>query len=546
MNGRRDLARGTGHAPVGNQRHLEATVLQHTEERCELVQLGHAVAARALEAHHGDEVALQLAGLERIGQRLLVLEHPRRGLYHLMLRGHGGDFHHPTPQVAFHHPQPALGRERPRHRAQDALVEALQRAFAPDQLAVVEERLLGVAAQAVARDGVDVFVQQPGIEQLADQEGHAASGLEVVDVGFAIGVDMGQRRHHLGQVGHVLPGELNARRLGDRRHVQGVVGRAAGGMQGDDRVDQRLLVDDLAQWHEAAAGLGQARDLLRGLGSERIAQRRIGVHERGAWQVQPHHFHHQLVGVGGAVEGAGAGAVVGVHLRLQQLLAAGLALGIALAHVGLLLVGDAREHRATWHENGRQVPETQRAHHQAGDDLVADAEHQRGVEHVVRQGHGGGHGDHFTAGDGQLHARLALGHAVAHGRHATGELADRADLAQGLLDLLGEVLVRLVRREHVVVGRDDGDVGRIHQPQALLVLGAATGHAVGEVGALQAGTHGSVTGRAANQLQVAFTGGTAAFDQPLGDLKDARVHVLDSRLTVWAAYRAFPLQTIAT
>ena len=111
--------------------------------------------------------------------------------------------------------------------------------------------------------------------------------------------------------------------------------------------------------------------------------------------------------------------------------------------------------------------------------------------------------------------------------------------------MLGEVQVRLVGRQHVVVGRDDGHVGRVHQAQGLFVLAAATGHAVGEVGALQAGAHGAFTGRTANQLQVAFAGGTAAFDQPLGDLKDARMHVLDSRLIVRAVYQAFPLQTIA-
>ena len=316
-------------------------------------------------------------------------------------------------------------------------------------------------------------------------------------------------------------------------------------MQGNDGVDQRLLVDDFAQRHEAATGLGHARDLLRGLGGERIAQRRVRVDERRARQMQAHHLHHQLVGIGGAVEGAGTRAVVGIHLRLQQLLAAGLAFGIALAHVGLLLVGNAGNHRPARHENGRQVAKAQRAHHQPGDDLVANAQHQRGVEHVVRQRYRGGHGNHFPAGDGQLHARLTLGHAVARGRHATGELADRADLAQGLLDLLGEVQVRLVGRQHVVVGRDDGHVGGVHQAQRLLVVAAATGHPVGEVGALQAGAHGPVTGRAANQLQVAFAGGSAAFDQPLGDLKDARMHVLDSRLIVRAVYRAFPLQPIA-
>ena len=62
MDRRRHLARGAGHAPVGDQRDLEAAVLQHAEGRRQLVQLRHAVGLRALEAHHGDEVAVQLAG----------------------------------------------------------------------------------------------------------------------------------------------------------------------------------------------------------------------------------------------------------------------------------------------------------------------------------------------------------------------------------------------------------------------------------------------------------------------------------------------------
>ncbi len=278
------------------------------------------------------------------------MEHPRRGFDHLVLGRHRRHLHHPTAKVALHHPQAALGGERFGHRTQDAFVKAGLGAFAPYQPAVVQERLLGITAQAGARHGVHVFVQQPGIEQLADQEGHAARRLEVVDVGLAVGVHVRQRRYHLGQVGHVLPGQLDAGRLGNRRHVQGMVGGAAGGVQRDDGVDQRLLVDDLAQRHEVATGPGQARDLLRGLDGERIAQRRVRVDERGTGQVQAHHFHQQLVGIGRAVEGAGAGAVVGLHFRLQQLFATGLALGVALAHVGLFLVGDTRGHRPARHE----------------------------------------------------------------------------------------------------------------------------------------------------------------------------------------------------
>src|SRR5690606_33726352 len=80
MNGRRDLARSTGHAPISDQRHLETAILQHAQIGRHLVQLGHAVATRPLEAHHGDEITLQLAGLERLDQLQLVLEYQRRCL----------------------------------------------------------------------------------------------------------------------------------------------------------------------------------------------------------------------------------------------------------------------------------------------------------------------------------------------------------------------------------------------------------------------------------------------------------------------------------
>jgi hypothetical protein len=83
------------------------------------------------------------------------------------------------------------------------------------------------------------------------------------------------------------------------------------------------------------------------------------------------------------------------------------------------------------------VAEVQRADQQARHDLVAHAQVQRGVEHIVRQRHGGRHGDGVAREQRQFHARLALGHAVAHGRRAAGELRHRAHFAHGLLDDCG-------------------------------------------------------------------------------------------------------------
>jgi hypothetical protein len=43
--------------------------------------------------------------------------------------------------------------------------------------------------------------------------------------------------------------------------------------------------------------------------------------EAGAGHVQPHHLHHHLVGIGGAIERAGARAVVAGAFAFQQFLA---------------------------------------------------------------------------------------------------------------------------------------------------------------------------------------------------------------------------------
>lgn len=136
--------------------------------------------------------------------------------------------------------------------------------------------------------------------------------------------------------------------------------------------------------------------------------------------------------------------MVGLGLRFQQLGAADLALGVELADLGLLIVRNACRHRAGGHEHGRQVTEGQRANHQAGDDLVADAQIDGSVEHVVAQRDRSRHGDDVAAEQRKVHARLALGHAIAHGGHATGDLGGRADRAGGVLDDLGIGLVGLM------------------------------------------------------------------------------------------------------
>ena len=92
----------------------------------------------------------------------------------------------------------------------DSLGDGVEAQLVLDQLG-----LDGIAGEPVAPDGLDVVVQVPALEQLADQEAHAAGGVEMVHVGDAVGIDARQQRHDFAEIGHVLPGDLQARRGGD-------------------------------------------------------------------------------------------------------------------------------------------------------------------------------------------------------------------------------------------------------------------------------------------------------------------------------------------
>ena len=136
-------------------------------------------------------------------------------------------------------------------------------------------------------------------------------------------------------VRHVVPGDREADGARHGHEVDDVVGRAAGRHEADDGVDERTLVDDFDERQVVGAERGGLRDALRGRDRERMAQRRVRRDERRAGHVQPHHLHEHLVGIGGAVERAGAGVVVRAHLGGQQFVTRGEAFGVSLAHFGL-------------------------------------------------------------------------------------------------------------------------------------------------------------------------------------------------------------------
>ncbi len=169
------------------------------------------------------------------------------------------------------------------------------------------------------------------------------------------------------------------------------------------------------------------------------------------------------------------------------------------------------------------MAERQRADQQARHDLVADAEIDGGVEHLVRQRDRGRKRDHVAREQGELHARLALRDAVAHGGHAARDLRRAARRARRALDDLGEALVGLMGRQHVVVGGDDREVRRVAALQRFLVVGAAGGKTVGEIGAAEFFSGRPRIYGLGDAIEIAAARVAAALDEALGDFADARV-----------------------
>ncbi|EAU45919.1 hypothetical protein R2601_21652 [Salipiger bermudensis HTCC2601] len=518
----RHLARGAGHAAVGDERHLESPILQHRQRGREPVQFGHAVGRGTLEAHYHDGVLGELAGLERGLHRLLVVEDPRLGLDHVPGGIDGGGLHHAVAEIAGELLEPAGLLERVQGRAQDLVVLGLARGVLVDHRAVLQLGLLGVARQPVAGDGADILVQQPRIEQLADQVLQPTRGVEMVHVGQPVGIDLGHQWRDRGDRLEILELELDTRRTRHGRQVQHQVGRAAGGHQADHAVDEGLGVENVTDRAVIVAELG---DLERAGGAghgQRVAQRRVGVDEGGAGQVQPHELHQHLVRVRGAVEGAGARAMIGGHLGLHQRVAPDLAGGVLLAHLGFLVIRQARGHRAGGQEDAGDVAESGGADHQARHDLVADAEIDRRVIGVVRQRHAGRQRDHIAREQRQLHADLALRDPVAHRRHAAGHLCGAAAGSGRIADDLGKTLERLMCRQHVVVGRHDAEVGGTALGQRALVL-AHGSIGMGLVAAGQMRPSRALVGGAAHAVEIGGAAGLGPGLDGLGNLRDRGV-----------------------
>ena len=365
----------------------------------------------------------EFAGAEGRVQFLLAVEHPRRRLDRVPLgRDRRGLDDRPS-QRSFQHPQSARRLERVVRPAQHAAVAGLSRRGRPGDGAFGVETRFDRIIDEFAPDGLRVAMQQAGPEKLADQQAHAAGGVKMINVSFAVRVNPRQERRDFGEVREILPPQRDARCGGHRNQMDGKIGRAAGRVQPHDAVDDRAFVDDPPDRRELVAERGNRQRPLDAEHGERVAQRRVGIDERRSGQMQAHDLHQHLVGVGRAVEGAGAGRVIGLGLRGQQISAVRLAFSEELADFRFLVVAEARGHRSRGQEHRRQMAEGKGDDQEARHDLVADPEIDRGVEHVVRKGDRGRERNDIAREQGKLHSLLALGHPVAHRRNAASDLA---------------------------------------------------------------------------------------------------------------------------
>ena len=136
----------------------------------------------------------------------------------------------------------------------------------------------------------------PPPSSVADHEGHAARGLELVHVArrrWDRRARAAARRADSSSKS--CQSMQDAGRAGDRRQVDRVVGRAAGREQADHGVDDRLLVD--------ARGRAAARRAVAPSSASRWTAARVsacrsgvpGIDEGRAGHVQAHQLHHHLV-----------------------------------------------------------------------------------------------------------------------------------------------------------------------------------------------------------------------------------------------------------
>ena len=163
-----------------------------------------------------------------------------------------------------------------------------------------------------------------------------------------------------------------------------------------------------------------------------------------------------------------------------------------------------------------------RSHHQTRHDLVADPQIQGRIKSVVRQCHPGGQSDHIAREQRKLHAWLALGHPVAHCRNPACNLHRSADFCRRRADDLGIVLIGLMGGQHIVIGRDNANVGQPCLLQSRFLI-AHRGIGMGLIAAGQMPARGPRTSCRCDAGKVGGTAFQRAFTNTIGDAGDGGV-----------------------
>src|SRR5690606_6489555 len=159
-----------------------------------------------------------------------------------MFRFHGRYLDDGLAEIACEDAKTARGLESLRDRRKHLFIAAfLRRGFSYDSAILRELRFHGILPEAWTPDRIHVLVEQPRVEQFAHQEPDTTGGVEMVNVRKAVRIDAGKQRHMLGDFRNVGPGELDAGRGSHGDEVNGVVSRAAGGIEAHDAVDDRTL-----------------------------------------------------------------------------------------------------------------------------------------------------------------------------------------------------------------------------------------------------------------------------------------------------------------
>ncbi len=131
--------------------------------------------------------------------------------------------------------------------------------------------------------------------------------MKLVDICRAIRVDPAEQRDNVRQLRKIIPVDDDPGCSGHCDKVHGQIGGTPCCQQTDYAVNDDFFIYQLPDRQIIAAVFSKA-DNLAGSGIRQCGtQRGIRMNKGRARQMQPHDFHHHLIGIGGAVKGTGSG-----------------------------------------------------------------------------------------------------------------------------------------------------------------------------------------------------------------------------------------------